>query len=107
MINAICSGCGAEKSAAIKLCNNCGALPTTEDDRKISVCLSKDCLRQDNLRIASLYIRKNKRLPGFHDKVLRKAEKIVSEMPEDFQLSQSFVLDKILFEESQVAVLDD
>jgi len=63
------------------------------------VCLSSDCLRQENLRVASQYIGKKKRLPGFHTKVRLKAEKIVSQMPEDFQLSQSFVLSEALFED--------
>jgi len=106
MIEAICSGCGAEKSAAIKLCSQCSALPTTHEDRVISVCLSSDCLRQENLQVASQYIRKKNRLPGFHRKVRLKAEKIVSEMPEDFQLSQSFVLSEALLEEDQF-VLED
>ncbi len=82
-------------------------MPTTPESRLIAVCLSSDCLRQDNLRIASLYIRKKDRLPGFHDKVLDKARKIVSEMPEEFQLSQSFVLEKILLEDSRVVVADE
>ena len=96
MINAICCGCGAEKSAAIKLCNECGELPTSREDRIVSVCLSSDCLKQDNLRIAKSYIRKKNRLPGFHDKVRFEAERIVDQMPEDFQLSQSFVLEEVL-----------
>lgn len=96
MIKAICCGCGAEKSAPIKLCNECGAMPTSREDRVVSVCLSSECLKQTNLRIASLYIRKKDRLPGFHEKVKLTAERIVREMPEDFQLSQSFDLSELL-----------
>jgi hypothetical protein len=99
MIKAICCGCGAEKSAAIKLCNECGAMPTSHEDRVVSVCLSSDCLKQENLRIARKYIRTKDRLPGFHVKVRREAERIVREMPEDFQLSNSFDLDAVLFED--------
>ena len=105
MITAICSGCGAEKSAAIKLCSQCRELPTSHEERVVAVCLSEDCLRQKNLRIASLYIRKKGQLPGFRAKVKQKAERIVSQMPDDFQVSNSFVLDDSLFEE--VFVIDD
>lgn len=97
-MNAICFNCGAEKSAAIKLCKECRSLPTSEQDRVVSVCLSSDCLRQENLFIARKYMRKKNRLPGFHEKVLRKAEKIVDEMPDEFQISQSFEICSLLDE---------
>lgn len=105
MIEAICFNCGAEKSSAIKLCKNCRALPSSEEDRLVSVCLSADCLRQENLRTASKYIRKKNRLPGFHKKVLVKAQKIVEEMPDQFQLSQSFIFTDSFITER--FVLDD
>lgn len=90
MIKAVCFNCGVEKSRAIMLCNSCHALPISREDRVISVCLSNDCLRQDNLVTAVRYMRQNERLPGFHRKVRVKAEQIVDSMPEDFQLSESF-----------------
>ena len=105
MIKALCFNCGAEKSAAIKLCNCCRALPTSREDRIVSACLSSDCLRQDNLRTAVQYMRLKNRLPGFHDKVRRKAEQIVDAMPEEFQVSQSFDLEAV-FSEEEYAVLD-
>jgi hypothetical protein len=98
MINAICFNCGSEKSAAIKMCSECRSLPTSEDDRIVSVCLSSDCLKQENLQIARKYMQKKDRLPGFHEKVLNKAEKIVSEMPDEFQISQSFEICDLLEE---------
>ena len=98
-MNAICFNCGAEKSSAIKMCEECHELPITHQDRLTSVCLSSECLRQDNLETAAKYIQKTNRLPGFHDKVIRRAEAIVSRMPEEFQLSQSFDLDEIFEEE--------
>ena len=105
MIEAVCFNCGAEKSAAIKLCTSCRAMPLSDDDRLVSVCLSADCLRQENLEIASKYIKKKNRLPGFRDKVMKKAEKIVEEMPDHFQLSQSFDFTESFIEER--FVLDD
>lgn len=98
-MNAICFSCGAEKSAAIKMCQQCHELPVSRQDRLTSVCLSSSCLRQDNLVTAAKYIRKTQRLPGFHEKVLRRAEQIVSQMPEEFQLSQSFDIDEMFHEE--------
>jgi len=105
MINALCFSCGAEKSAAIKLCENCRALPTSHEDRVVSVCLSNDCLRQDNLEIASRYMQQKERLPGFRTKVRQKAERIVSEMPDQLQISHSFDLSESFFTEH--FVLDD
>ncbi|QEG24554.1 hypothetical protein [Mariniblastus fucicola] len=105
MIEAVCFNCGAEKSAAIKLCGSCRSLPTSYEDRVASVCLSNECLRQDNLEVATRYIQQKKRKPGFHDKVRRKAEQIVNKMPDQFQISQSFDLSESFFEER--FVLDD
>ncbi len=104
-MNAVCFNCGNEKSAAIKLCANCKAMPTSHEDRILSVCLSSDCLRQENLRIASRYIDKKNRPPGFHAKVTEKAERIVDEMPDTFQISQSIEISGLLFE--NLFVLDD
>lgn len=97
MIKAVCFNCGAEKSAPIKLCENCRALPTSREDRVISVCLSSECLRQENLLIAARYMAKKERLPGFHDKVRVKAEQIVRDMPDEFQISQSIDLSESFF----------
>ena len=104
-MNAVCFNCGCEKSSAIKLCSNCKEMPTSHEDRVISVCLTVECLRQENLEIASRYMQKKKRLPGFHDKVTRKAEKIVSQMPDSFQISQSFDFSEMFFADN--FVLDD
>jgi len=98
-MNAICFNCGCKKSSAIKMCEECHELPVNYQDRITSVCLSSDCLRQDNLVTAAKYIRKTHRLPGFHDKVIRRAESIVARMPEEFQLSQSFDIDAMFDEE--------
>lgn len=105
MIKAVCFNCGAKKSAAIKLCSSCRAMPLSNEDRMVSVCLSSDCLRQDNLIAANRYIEKKGRLPGFHEKVRLKAQKIVDEMPDQFQISQSFDLSESFFTER--FVLDD
>lgn len=105
VINAVCFNCGAEKSAPIKLCNECREMPTSYEDRVVSVCLSKDCLRQENLSRASKYIQKKQRLPGFYTKVRRKAEQIVGKMPDTFQVSQSIDLSESFFQER--FVLDD
>lgn len=50
-------------------------------------------------------MRKKNRLPGFHEKVTVKAEKIVSQMPDNFQISQSFDFSGTFFEDN--FVLDD
>lgn len=105
MIKAVCFNCGAEKSAAIKMCSSCRALPTSREDRIVSVCLSSDCLRQENLKTAVRYMAKKERLPGFHAKVRLKAEQIVDDMPEEFQVSQSFDLSESFFTDR--FVLDD
>jgi len=104
-MNAICYKCGAEKSAAIKLCDDCHALPITQDDRFVSVCLSADCLKQKNLRIASSYIQEKDEPPGFHSKVVTRARQIVAKMPEEFQLSQSISLSDIFEEDEACAIL--
>ncbi len=101
-MNAICYNCGSEKSAPIKLCVHCKELPTSHEDRVVSVCLSNECLRPENLEIASRYIQLKQRLPGFHAKVRNKAERIVSQMPEEFQISQSFDIEEALFEDQYV-----
>lgn len=105
MIKAVCFNCGAKKSRAIMLCNSCRSLPTSREDRVVSVCLSSDCLRQENLDIAVRYMRQKERLPGFHSKVRVKAEQIVDSMPEEFQISQSFDLSESFFTDH--FVLDD
>lgn len=105
MIKAVCFNCCAEKSDAIKLCDSCRALPISREDRIVSVCLSSDCLRQENLEIAARYMAKKDRLPGFHAKVRIKAEQIVDEMPDEFQISQSFDLSESFFTDR--FVLDD
>ena len=105
IMNAVCFNCGCGKSSAIKLCSNCHEMPTSHEDRVVSVCLSIECLRPENLEIASRYMRKKNRLPGFHEKVTVKAEKIVSQMPDNFQISQSFDFSGTFFEDN--FVLDD
>ena len=66
-------------------------MPISREDRIISVCLSGECLRQENLEIASRYIHQKDRLPGFRDKVRQKAETIVDRMPDELQVPNSFV----------------
>jgi len=101
-MNAVCFNCGYEKSAAIKLCSHCNEMPISHEDRIVSVCLTLDCLREENLQIASRYMRMKNRLPGFHKKVRSKAEEIVSKMPDEFQVSYSFDLSSAFSDEEFV-----
>lgn len=85
------------------LCASCRALPTTKEERILSVCLSRKCIKEENLIKSSKYIQKKGRTPGFHEKVKSKAEKIVDLMPEHIEMSQSIELSASFFQEDLIS----
>ncbi len=91
-MKAICFECGKEKSAAIKLCRHCQAMPITRREKILSVCLSSDCLRPRNLLFSQAHIFKRGLPPGFRAKVIRTAMEIVDQLPDELQVSASFEL---------------
>ena len=81
-MEAVCFKCGHEKSNPLKMCGHCQALPQSRKERIKSMCLSRTCLKTQNLIKASTYIKRKNRPPGFHEKVKVKAAELVDSMPE-------------------------
>ncbi len=91
-MNAICFECGEEKSAAMKMCGSCKALPMIRREKILSICLSSDCLKQRNLVFSQQHIFRRGRPPGFRAKVIREAMMIVDRLPDNLQVEHSFEL---------------
>lgn len=53
------------------------------------MCLSDKCLSEKNLDIGSKYIRKNNKLPKFHEKVHQRATELIDAIPERSSTDQS------------------
>lgn len=94
---AVCFACGHEKQAPLILCERCQVRPISQKDRITSMCLSDKCLSQKNLEVGSKYIRKNNKLPKFHESVQKKATELIEavsdshgEHSQSFEFSNSF-----------------
>lgn len=74
---AVCFHCGGAKLAPMAMCEFCRTKPDKREDRIASMALSSDCLNESNLKKGSDYIKKRKRLPGFHQNVQNKAIQLV------------------------------
>lgn len=97
-VQAVCFKCGQSKKDPIKMCGNCKTWPESKQDLIVSMCLSAKCIKPENLLRSSKYIRLKRRPPGFHDKVLIKATKLVEALPPQLEAFQSIELSASFFE---------
>ncbi len=98
MIRAICFRCGAQKSAPLKMCGECLVIPEIERHQLRSLCLSSDCMKQDNLKVCGKYLKKKKRLPKIHEKVIRRAQKKFRQLEAVHSNSQSMEFSSSFFD---------
>lgn len=102
MIHAICFRCGAQKSEPLNMCGDCHVIPEIERHQLRSICLSSDCLKQENLEICARYLKKKKRLPKIHDKVIRRAQQKLRTLEAVHSNSQSMEFSSAFFDFSDL-----
>ncbi|MEM7784581.1 MAG: hypothetical protein AAF939_05715 [Planctomycetota bacterium] len=103
-MQAVCYKCGNEKQDPLKMCGACHALPESDEDRIVSICLSDQCLKQKHLLVATQYIKTKKKLPGIHPNVAKKARQIHAKLPRrPINASQSIELSASFFQEDLFA----
>ena len=103
-MKAICFECGKEKSAAIKMCSHCKALPIKRREKIVSFCLSAECLTQRNLLFSQNHIFRQGRPPGFRATVIRAAMAIVDQLPDDLQVANTEITE--VFEVPEAALVE-
>ncbi|MEM7453866.1 MAG: hypothetical protein AAF456_05865 [Planctomycetota bacterium] len=89
----VCFRCGDYKKKPLKMCPTCLAIPEDRDDKILSVCMSLECIKEENLRKCSKYIKKKGRCPNFKERVVKKAIEM---------LEQHFDLDMSSQEDSDI-----
>jgi len=103
-LKAICFECGEEKSAAIKMCSRCKAMPIRRREKIVSFCLSAECLTQRNLLFSQNHIFKQGRPPGFRATVIREAMAIVDQLPDDLQVANTEITE--VFDVPEAALVE-
>ena len=111
-MQAVCYKCGGEKNEPMKMCAHCHTLPELFEDQILSMGLSTDCIRAENVQKAGKYIRKKGRPPKLHTKVRAKAKKLVrAYQPQDLSASMEmsasfFDMSDLIEDESAEEVLE-
>lgn len=94
------------------MCAHCHTLPESRADKILSMGLSTDCIREENVKKAGKYIRKKGRPPKLHAKVAQRATKLVNEyeppdLSNSIELSASFFdMGDLIEDESSEEVMD-
>ncbi len=70
MSSALCFKCGAKKTDATKLCNQCMSAPRSFDDLVLSYCLSSECVKPETLTKCREYLIQKKRPPKFRQPII-------------------------------------
>lgn len=81
-MGALCFECGNRKTGALKLCSRCGAVPKTQDEKVLSLCLSLECVTQKTLLVCQRHFEKKKRAPRFKESIVQRATKCLEEQVE-------------------------
>ena len=104
MIRAICFRCGKEKDRALERCKRCQAMPESRRHQIRSLCMSAECLKQENLAKCLEYVKSKKRFPKFHDKVKQQAIQILEQQLQSAKAtSQSIELSSSFFDFSDMS----
>ena len=98
MLNAVCFRCGEGKERPLDTCPHCNVTPEKERHQIRSFCLSSECLKQKNLELCAEHIKKKKRCPKFHTKVISKAQKLLNQMLLAVTNSQSLEFSSSVFD---------
>ena len=98
-MEAVCFACGHEKKGPLLSCPKCQVKPLSQRDRLASMCLSRPCLPEKQLKMGAEFIKAKGKIPGFSDSVIAKATRLLDALPgaasgddisTSFEFSESF-----------------
>lgn len=77
---ALCFSCGTKKQSALKLCGQCHAVPKTQEEKVLSLCLSLECVSHQSLNTCRRYFHRKNKPPRFKPPVIKRAKDSLQEM---------------------------
>lgn len=95
---ALCFECGSKKSGALKLCKQCHAVPKTQDEKVLSLCLSLECVTQQTLNNCSKYFKKKNKAPRFKAPIVQRATEFLEEQQDGAGTNQSIEFSSSAFD---------
>jgi len=104
---ALCFECGSKKNGAMRLCKQCHAVPKSDEERVLSLCLSLECVTQRTLNNCRAYFKKKNKSPRFKPPIVQRAKEFLDEQMENSSGNQSVEFSSSVFNFDDMNLVED